>query len=130
MSDRMIRRFDSVQVTIAAGAALSTDILELEQGAGLLIHMPAQWTEADLAILVAPSPAGTFQQHWIPKDDYSGNYFIRIPSPAAGKSYSFPAGVFPAGFGKLWSCVTADGGATFADKNQVAARTLNVDIKS
>lgn len=48
MSDRMTRRFNSVQVTIPEGEAVSTEILELEEGAGLLIHRrkPAKATRS------------------------------------------------------------------------------------
>jgi len=112
------RKSYSYNVTIPSGTALSNVISWQEFGYGI-IHMPAVWTAADIGFQVSSELDGTF----LPLYDDAGA-LVEISSPAVDQAMRVPVEVLAARFVKIWS---QTGGA---NTNQVAARSLIVDMKS
>ena len=107
-----------VTVTIEKDANLSGEI-DMAGYAGLLVHMPAEWTSASLGFKVAAGTGGTFLP--LRDDDAS---LIQIDEPAISNAYQAPASIFGAGIVKLWSQTDSSNVA------QGAARTLVMELKS
>ncbi len=116
-SQGMTRDTASQNVVIASGVALSEAVKVDEFGMGL-IHMPSAWTVADIGFHVSTEVAGTY----IPLYDEDG-LLVVVTAPEADRSYVLPARLATAHYVKLWSNLAG------ADENQVAARTLRIDLK-
>ena len=108
----------SFPVDIENGAALS-NIIDFREYAYAVLHMPADWTAADIGFHVSSEVDGTF----LPLYDDAGA-LVEIGSPAVDQAHAIPVEVLAARFVKAWS---QSGGA---GQNQGAARALIIDMKS
>lgn len=112
----------TLTVTIANGAAVSGEI-DMHNYSMVIVHMPAAWTAARLAVQASPASGGTFQ----PLYDEDGNIICANggANVAVNMSYVIPPSVAGARFIELWS----ENGAG-ADTNQGGDRVLTVDLKA
>lgn len=105
----------SLQVTILSGAALS-DPIDVRGMSRMIIHMPAAWTAASIALTVAQRVDGTY----LPLND-TADALIEIDTPVADTGYQ-SAQLDGVHFLRLWSETAG------VDVNQAADRTLLIDL--
>ena len=119
ISSQIGRDRDTVTVTIAIGTALS-DTIDFRDMAGAMLHMPAEWTAADIGFYISPTGvADTFQPLY---DEL--NAIVMIDGATAGRSYALPAEVFAAHYVQLWS---QNAGVS---ENQAADRVIQLSLKA
>jgi hypothetical protein len=105
----------SIIATIPNGEALSWPV-SLQNFTSGTLHMPAEWTAADIGFYVSDSLNGTYQPLLT-----AGGARVEL-SVTAGNSYALPNAVMSASFVKLWS---QSGGV---DVNQAADRQIVLDL--
>lgn len=108
------------QVTIPAGEALSTGIIDFTSHTMGILHMPAEWTAASIGFHVRSSRDGSF----LPLYDENGT-LVQIASPTINLAYIFPPELAGVLFFKLWS---QNGSGIDAD--QASGRVVGVDLKA
>lgn len=120
----LVRKDDTVQVTIANGANLS-GIFSLVGFAGMSLHMPPTWTAACVGLYVS-AEGSSFQPFY---DADNANTPIQIGTsttkPTAGKAYTFPADLYPWRYAMLWS---QDGTGT--NVAQAGDKVFRLSLKS
>lgn len=109
-----------LKVSIAHGAAVS-EAFDCRGWVGMeVICTSAGWTTADLGLKVSPNADGTFYPHF--KQDST---LAALDGFTYGRSYFFPADLFPSRWVKLWS---TDGATSPADVNQAPGAGLTRDF--
>lgn len=108
---------NNVDATVLIGEAFSGTINIGEFSSGFL-YMPAVWTTADIAFVVAQKSSGTFNPLFV------GAALVDISAPAVDSVYVLPSGLFAAGSHiKLWSQLAS------VDTVQVAERLVQLSFR-
>jgi hypothetical protein len=105
----------SIIATIPNGEALSWPV-SLQNFTSGTLHMPAEWTAADIGFYVSDSLNGTYQPLLT-----AGGARVEL-SVTAGNSYALPNAAMSASFVKLWSQSAG------VDVNQAADRQIVLDL--
>jgi hypothetical protein len=105
----------SIIATIPNGEALSWPV-SLQNFTSGTLHMPADWTAADIGFYVSDSLNGTYQPLLT-----AGGARVEL-SVTAGNSYALPNAAMSASFVKLWSQSAG------VDVNQAADRQIVLDL--
>ena len=110
----MIKHIDA---TILIGEAFS-DVINIAEFSSGYLYMPAVWTTADIAFVVAQKATATFYPLFIGAD------LVDIAAPAVDSVYVLPSGLFAAGSHiKLWSHLAS------VDTVQAAERLIQLSFK-
>lgn len=110
----MIKNIDA---TILIGEAFS-DVINVAEFSSGFLYMPAVWTAADIAFVVAQKASGTFNPLLIDAD------LVDISGPAVDSVYVLPSGLFDGGSHiKLWSQLAS------VDTVQAAERLVRLSFK-
>lgn len=120
----LVRKDNTVQVTIANGASLS-GIFSLVGFAGMGLHMPAAWDAACVGLYVS-AEGSSFQPLY--SDSAAGTPLqigTSTTKPTGGKAYTFPANLYPWRYAMIWS---QDGAGV--NVAQAADRVFRLSLKS
>ena len=108
------------QVTIPAGEALSTGVIDFTSHTMGILSMPAELTALSIGFHVSSRRDGDF----LPLYDENGS-LVQISSPSINRAYILPPELAGVLFFKLWSQ-----NGSGIDTNQAAGRVIAVVLKA
>ena len=114
----MLRDDAEKNPTITSGTAVS-ETIDLRDHSMMIVHVPADWTAADLSFRTSSAVDGTFDDLY---DELGA--LIEVAGVTAGDAYVVPARLAPAHFVQL---ISQSAGTPV---NQAAARVLALELKS
>lgn len=92
------RQYRSQAVSIETGQALSAPV-DMRWFSGVIVHIPAVWTAANLGLLTSETELGTYN---ILRDESGTPVQVSGILTTGARAYSLPVEAFPCGWEKRW----------------------------